>query len=272
MQRIREELDQSGRKYRILNWLEIKLPLKNFPRYLMINFSNMMCYRDDLIYGLCIMEEFIRAGTKIYPPLKGFNKNDKFSNFLLCNRYLSPIQMPATLCTINLSEGVEFMREYREIIFKPIVGSQGKGIEVVETENRLKELLEQHHCLYLQELIQDRGYDIRTLLVGDQFVTQYGRYNPNEFRKNIHLGAVPKSVTEMKELDPKFDHFASESRRIAEKVREISDLDIVGVDTLPSKDDRTYLIEWNSTPGFMGAEKATKTNIAGKFVECFFND
>ena len=191
MRRIVEELDRAGKSYEIFGWRDLVFPLERYPKYVMILFLDIMQYRDDLIYGLCVLEEMTRAGVRILPPLRGFYNSDKFSNYLLWYRYLrNVIQMPDTFCGINFERGVEFLNKYQKILFKPIAGSQGMGIEIVETERRLKELLEQYHALFLQQIIPDRGYDIRTIAIGDKVIFQYARYNPNRLRKNIHLGAV----------------------------------------------------------------------------------
>jgi len=119
--------------------------------------------------------------------------------------------------------------------------------------------------------IQDRGYDLRTFIIGDRVVAQYARYNPNQLLKNIHLGAESKSLQEMKRIDPKIFDFAKISEKIALEISKIAELDIIGVDTLPSKDGQVYLIEWNSVPGFRGAEEATQLNIAGEIIRYYFN-
>ncbi len=42
---------------------------------------------------------------------------------------------------------------------------------------------------------------------------------------------------------------------------------MMGLDFLPSKKGDLYLLEWNSTFGFKGAEETTNTNIAGQIVD-----
>ncbi|NVM29767.1 MAG: hypothetical protein HWN65_13065 [Candidatus Helarchaeota archaeon] len=271
MRRICEELDHLGKNYQILRLRDVKFPLERYPKYVMILFLDIMKHRDDLIYGLCVLEEFTRAGVKLIPPLKGMYYSDKFSNYLLWNRHLKDeILMPDTLCSINWEISSDFLKKHERVIFKPISGSMGIGIEVVETEKRLRELLNENHALFLQEIILDRGYDIRTFMIDDRIVAQYARYNPKNLLKNIHLGAEPKSVDEMSEIDSEIKRFADVSRKIAKEIKKIAELDIIGVDTLPSKDGRVYLIEWNSVPGFRGAEEATKHNVAREIVNFLF--
>lgn len=272
MRRMCEELDHLGIKYKILQLKDIQLPFKEYPKYVMILFLDIMQYRDDLIYGLCILEEFERNGVTLFPPLKGMYYSDKLSNYLLWNKYLKNIiQVPDTLCCLNLETGKQFLKKYQKVIFKPIAGSMGMGIEVVETENRLKELKDEYHALFLQEIIKDRGYDLRTFIIGDRVIAQYARYNPDNLLKNIHLGAIPKSLDAMSEIDPAVKNFANTSEQIAKEVSKIAELDIIGVDTLPSKDGQVYLIEWNSVPGFQGAEDATKINVAKEIINFLFS-
>ncbi len=272
MRRICEELDHLEKTYRILRLKDVKFPLEEYPKNVMILFLDIMQHRDDLIYGLCVLEEFERAGVKLFPPLKGMYYSDKFSNYLIWNRQLKQrMQMPETLCSINLNLSSKFLKKHRKIIFKPIAGSMGIGIEVVKSEDRLKELQDEYHALFLQEIISDRNYDLRTFIIGDRVIAQYARYNPKQLRKNIHLGAEAKSIDEMTDLDPEIKTFVKISKEIAKEISNVAELDIIGVDTLPSKDGQVYLIEWNSIPGFQGAEKATKINIARYIIDFLFS-
>jgi glutathione synthase/RimK-type ligase-like ATP-grasp enzyme len=273
MTRISEELEYMGREYKIIDWTDLKVPLDEYPKYAMVLSLGFMKKRDDLIYVLCVLEEMTRAGVKIIPALAALYNSDKFSIYLLWRRYLQEaIQVPDTCCSINLKFGAEFLKQYKKVVFKPISNSHGQGIEIVETENRLKELLEEYRVLLLQEKIPDRGYDLRTLVLGDQILCQYARYNPKKFLKNIHQGAVPKSIEEMESIDPQIKQFAEVSQAIVHDIRQTTCLELVGIDTLPSKNGQVYLLEWNSIPGFNGAEKVAKTNIAREIVQFFFKD
>jgi glutathione synthase/RimK-type ligase-like ATP-grasp enzyme len=273
MRRISAELEHLGKSYRIIGWGDLNFPLERYPKYVMIFFLDIMQYRDDFIYGLCVLEDLTRAGVTLIPSLKGLYNSDKFANYLIWNRYLKDkISMPDTLCTINLESGIDFLEKYRKIVFKPISSSQGLGIELVETKNRLNELFEEYHALFLQELIPDRGYDLRTLVVGNQITAQYARYNPNKFLKNIHFGAIPKSIDAMMEIDRDIQHFAEVSCLIAKEIQKFAEIDIVGIDTLLSKNGKLYLIEWNTSPGFRGAEEVTKKNIAKEIATFLFKD
>ncbi len=271
MQRICEELNYLGKPYRKLRLKNVKFPLERYPKYVMILFLDIMQYRDDLIYGLCVLEEFTRAGVKLIPPLKGMYLSDKFSNYLLWNSHLkNKVKMPDTLCSIEIQMCIDFLQKHKKVLFKPIAGSMGEGIELVEDEAHLKKLQDRYHALFLQELVLDRGYDIRTFVIGNRIVAQYARYNPTHLLKNVHLGAEPKSIVEMGIIDPEIDKFSKVSIDIAKEVRKVAELDIIGVDTLPSKNGETYLIEWNAVPGFRGAELATKQNIAKEIVDFLF--
>ena len=66
-----------------MKWDDLRFPLESYPKYVMVLYLDIMRYRDDLIYGLCILEELTRAGVTVIPPLKGFYISDKFSNYLI---------------------------------------------------------------------------------------------------------------------------------------------------------------------------------------------
>ncbi|MHA1752390.1 MAG: ATP-grasp domain-containing protein [Candidatus Helarchaeota archaeon] len=266
--RLIDEFTKRGIKFVQYNWDELVLPLEKIPKFCLLRYSRGMMEKLSIVYVLSILEELDRKGVMLSPSLSGIYREDKVSMYLLWREYLAnDIKMPDTIITKNIKEGKKFLDKKGSILFKPIIGGLGKNIIKISNEEHLEEIYNKFQVLYLQEYIENQGYDIRTIIVGDDIIAKYVRYNPNDFRHNIHSGGVGKRFEEISEMDPNIWKYDKIIDKIIIKLNKITSLDLVGIDLLPSNSGDLYLLEWNSTFGFAGAESTLGINIAEKIVK-----
>ncbi|MFX0097295.1 MAG: RimK family alpha-L-glutamate ligase [Candidatus Hodarchaeota archaeon] len=263
-QRILQELKNSGLEYRFVGWNDITLPLREVPDLCVIRTpAGLMGLHVP--YMLSVMEELERQGCRTIPSSQTLYKCDKLSTYLLWRKHLKNyIEMPETICTLNLDTALEFLKKRQNIVFKPIIGGRGIGVELIQ-ENEvqiLKELHKKHGILYLQEFIPNPGYDMRTLVIGENIASQYARYNPKEFRHNLYQGAIPLTINETMKIDSKVEDYARQSRELAFKVKDLFSLEMFAIDTIPSTEKELYFLEVNALFGFKGP----KENIAKMIV------
>jgi gamma-F420-2:alpha-L-glutamate ligase len=147
-------------------------------------------------------------------------------------------------------------------IVKTLSGSFGAGVFLAETKRQFKDLIKlaeitkKSYNIIVQEFIKESfGKDIRVFVLNNKVVGCMMRQSTDDdFRANITRGGegIPYQI------DDDIEWLGGESARLL-------GLDIAGVDLL--FDDSGYKIcEVNSSPGFEGMEKFTKTNIAEKIV------
>ena len=147
------------------------------------------------------------------------------------------------------------------VIFKLLRGAQGNGVALAETPRAavsvLDALLSLGQDVLLQQCIKESiGQDIRALVAGGRVVAAMRRVAPeDEFRSNIHRGAVGEPVT----LPPA-------SQRVAVAAARVIGLDVAGVDLLETSGGPVVL-EVNASPGFQGLEAATGMDIAQILVD-----
>ena len=149
----------------------------------------------------------------------------------------------------------EVLGRWGRAVVKPLFGSLGLGIELLENteEGRamLPTLLERFGAIYLQEFVPAEGHDIRAFVVGTRVAASIRRIaQPGEWRTNIHRGAEPDPC----ELD---DATAALAVRAAQAIG----LDYTGVDILEGPDG-PMVIEVNGNPLWQGVLQATKRNMA----------
>lgn len=150
------------------------------------------------------------------------------------------------------------------LIVKPDNGFGGQGVELIKTEEELKQTLDAlpeniHSLLLAQEFIStSKGRDLRVLMVGKKpyaaFVRQAG--DPNEFRSNIHQGGHYEDF-----------ELTDEIIDLCEKTAKAINLEICGLDLLFGKDG--FIIgEINDSPGMktviekVGLDRFLKTLMA----------
>jgi gamma-F420-2:alpha-L-glutamate ligase len=175
----------------------------------------------------------------------------------------SNLPVPKTLLVkhpINL-EWVETNINF-PVIIKTLSGSFGAGVFLAETKKQLEQLVKMaeitkpSYNIIVQEFIKDSwGKDLRVFILNGKVIGCMMRQaTDGDFRANITRGGegIPYQITE------DIEWLGGESARLL-------GLDIAGVDLL--FDEGNYRIcEVNSSPGFEGMDKYTKTNIAEQIV------
>ena len=147
-------------------------------------------------------------------------------------------------------------------IIKTLSGSFGAGVFLVETRKQLTQLLKMaeitkpSYNIIVQEFIKESyGKDLRVLVINGKVVGCMMRQSTDDdFRANITRGgeAIPYQI------DDDIEWISGECARLL-------NLDIAGVDLL-FNDGKYVICEVNSSPGFEGMDKFTKTNIAENIV------
>ena len=148
------------------------------------------------------------------------------------------------------------------VIIKTLSGSFGAGVFLAETKKQFEQLVKMaeitkpSYNIIVQEFIKDSwGKDLRVLVLNNKVIGCMMRQSiDGDFRANITRGGegIPYQI------DADIEWLGGESARLL-------GLDIAGVDLL--FDNGGYRIcEVNSSPGFEGMDKYTKTNIAEQIV------
>ena len=154
------------------------------------------------------------------------------------------------------------------VILKTITGTHGIGVILIESENQLGPItqilykLDEEIDVLLQEYIETE-FDVRVILANLEPIAQMKRIVGKDFRSNISQGssAQPIELTQL-ELD--------ECIKAAKAVDGL----IVGVDFIPSKNREKlppYMLEVNSSPGFLGIEEAVKDSVTKVVLEKYMD-
>ncbi len=146
------------------------------------------------------------------------------------------------------------------VVVKLLESTHGEGVELARNFWELQRLMTNyfrfHDRVILQEFIPEaRGADTRVIVVENRIVASMRRQaKPGEFRSNLHRGATSLTI----DLKP-------EEKQLVLQVVEALDIQVAGVDLLPSKKG-ALVMEVNASPGLEGIETTTGVDVAGAIV------
>ena len=183
---------------------------------------------------------------------------DKFYTTALLHD--SGLPTPETVVCEQIDDAIAAIRSMGECIIKPIFGSLGHGMVRVsepEVARRILRSLEQTRAVfYVQKAIDHGGRDIRVFVVGGAVLGAIERRAPDgEWRTNVAIGGAATPF-----------ELPQEWTQLAVRAAQVVGADYAGVDLLPSRDGRIFVLEVNGIPGWEGFQKATGIDVAGAIV------
>ena len=140
------------------------------------------------------------------------------------------------------------VRAMGDVIIKPIFGSMGHGIVRVSDPEVAFRVVRPARTdgsvFYVQRAIDHGGRDIRAFVVGGRVIGAIERQAPpGDWRTNVAIGG---SATSRDDLSAKWSFGARAAAAVG--------ADYAGVDVLPARDGRDYVLEVNGIPGWQGLQ------------------
>lgn len=213
-------------------------------------------------YGLAVVKQFELMRV---PVMNGRRAISLSRDKLRAAQFMASMKM-ATPPTVALRDpvGIEAMLAQLggpPVIIKPVRGTQGVGVMLMESLESIRAISETMWGLgqnfVMQKFVKEAaGRDIRAFVVGRRVVAAMRRVSKKgEFRANIHRGGRGERV----DLPRDFKALAVQA---ASKMG----LYVAGVDLLETHDG-PMLLEVNSSPGLEGIERYTSVNVAAEIIK-----
>jgi RimK family alpha-L-glutamate ligase len=214
---------------------------------------------EQVIYRMDALHRLENLGVRVINSAETIERGvDKY--YTLTRIEDLGIKVPETIVTERFDDAVEAFDELgRDVIVKPLFGSEGKGMVRVtdkDTAYRLFRAIEMgRYLFYIQRYIPHRNRDYRIFVIGSKVAAAMVRTG-KDWKCNIANGA---------DAEP----FNPDSMIMDMSIRaaEVLKADYAGVDILPGEDGNNYLIEVNSIPGWRGLKKATGFDAATHIVD-----
>jgi RimK family alpha-L-glutamate ligase len=213
---------------------------------------------EQIIFRMDALHRLEHLGVRVINPAAAIERTvDKYyTSFLLAD---AGIPTPRTLVTEDFDTAFSACREMKDVVLKPLFGSEGKGMVRLTDEETAYRVLRSwelnRYIYYIQEYIPHFHEDIRAFVVGDRVVAAMRR-SGNGWKTNVSKGAKVERI-----------QLSGDMEKLALQAAQLLHLDYAGVDLMPAEDGRVYLIEINSIPGWRGLQKTTHQNIAQQIID-----
>lgn len=169
------------------------------------------------------------------------------------------LRVPETIACQTVEDALAAFEELGgDVVVKPLFGSEGRGILRLsdpESAYRVLRSLERVQAvLYLQRYIEHEGCDVRVLAIGERMLAMRRR-NRLDWRTNVSRGATAEAV----EISPSW-------KQTARLAVEAVGAPVAGVDLLPGRDGRLYVLEVNAVPGWRAISQAADVDVAAEML------
>ncbi|TVP40634.1 RimK family alpha-L-glutamate ligase [Candidatus Nitrosocosmicus arcticus] len=179
------------------------------------------------------------------------------------------IQTPKSYFSFNSDSAFNFINtmdlEQNPLVFKPVIGSWGRGVFPVRNKEIGKIIVEMRQestspfssIFYFQELIHRPPRDIRCIVVGEKLIAAVYRYSSDdEWRTNVAKGGKAELI-----------EITSELEELAIKAARVVGTGVLGIDMMEDQKRGLLVHEINNTVEFRGASLATGIDIADMIIE-----
>ncbi|MDQ3427156.1 MAG: RimK family alpha-L-glutamate ligase, partial [Gemmatimonadota bacterium] len=213
---------------------------------------------EQIIFRVDALHRLEDRGVRLMNSPRSIERTvDKFWTSALLEQCGLPT--PETIVCESPEEALAAFRALGDVIVKPLFGSMGLGMVRVSDEEmayRVFRTIEQiRGVYYLQRTIDHEGRDLRALVVGGRVLGAIER-RAQGWRTNLARGGTARGV-----------RLSEEWSALAVRAAAAVGADYAGVDLLPAKDGKVFVLEVNGIPGWQGLQEATGLDVAGALVE-----
>jgi ribosomal protein S6--L-glutamate ligase len=215
---------------------------------------------EQVVFRMDALARVEAAGVRVINPPRAIEV--AVDKYLASTRLVaSGLPHPETVACQGWEEAMAaFGQLGGDVVVKPLFGAEGRGITRINdeaiAERVFKTLAQLGAVLYLQRFVEHHGADIRVLIVGKR-VLAMRRASATDWRTNASRGATTTPI----ELT---DAMVELARRAADAVG----APLAGVDLLPGRDGRLYVLEVNAVPGWQALSRTLKVDVARLVIDC----
>jgi len=222
---------------------------------------------QQVITRLNVLHMLQRMGVRVYNQPQAIERTvDKAMTSFLLRQH--GVMTPATWAAESKAQitalRASIAEQYPLLVLKPLFGSQGKGVRLLQTKDTLPVPMLQHvdGVYYLQQFIRSAevSHDYRVMVVAGKAVAAMKRQGAS-WVNNVASGAQCEGV----ELSQTF--LSQTLSQLAVKAAEAVQIDYCGVDIIQAESGEFYVLEVNSIPAWRGLQSVTDFNIAELLVK-----
>lgn len=214
---------------------------------------------EQVVFRMDCLARLEAAGTPVINPPRAIEAAvDKF--LTTARLHAAGLPTPDTIACQTVEEAMAaFEALGGDVVVKPLFGSEGRGIARLTDDalalRAFKMLTQLGAVLYVQRFIPHEGFDLRLLVLGEE-VLAIRRVSVGDWRTNLSRGARAEPLAPEERL-------VKMARQAADAVGAV----LAGVDLLPGRDGRVYVLEVNAVPGWKGLARAWQLDISRRVID-----
>jgi tetrahydromethanopterin:alpha-L-glutamate ligase len=218
---------------------------------------------EQVIFRLDILHALQDLGVTVYNTPRAIERTvDKPLTSLLLSR--AGLPTPTTWICESAEHAKTILeketRDGKQLVLKPLFGSQGIGVHLVDKQSGLIHDEKFAGIYYLQRFIERKNNeftDIRVLVI-DGIARAAMLRRGEDWLTNRAQGASCEAIK-----------LETEIATLAESACKVLDIDYAGVDLMRDKQGQLYIIEVNSIPAWYGLQNVVDFNIASCLIDSF---
>jgi RimK family alpha-L-glutamate ligase len=248
-------IDCSGKKPHIKFPLFEGLPKAAFVRGIAGGTLQQITTRLNVLHMLKAL------GVLIYNDGRAIERTvDKaMTSFVLHN---NGIATPQTWVCESRKQAYEIISQYPQLVIKPLFGSQGQGVRLVDDKNLPLPMDAFVDGVFYLQIYIEAPHDYRIFIVNNQVVAAMKR-SGQTWLHNVAQGAQCENVIDKSAEADVLD--------IALQAASALDIAYCGVDVIRDKNGKLYVLEANSIPAWRGLQGVSDVNIAQVLVDDFMS-
>lgn len=213
---------------------------------------------EDRIHLLGYLESY---GVKIFSPPKSIDELiNRLSGTLALRK--NDIPMPKTKITESIEEAIKAVRDFGEVVLKPLYSTKARGMIVLtsemsdsELETELTRYQANNQLFYIQKKANLSGRDLGMVFIGGEYSCTYARVGSGDsWNTTILAGGKYESYEPTPELI-----------ELGRKAQACYDLSFTTVD-IALTDEGPIVFEVSAFGGFKGALEGCGIDAAGDYA------
>ncbi|MFM9912790.1 MAG: RimK family alpha-L-glutamate ligase [Methylophilaceae bacterium] len=235
----------------------IQLPKAVFVRGVPGGTVQQVIARLDILHALKLL------GVKVYNDGRAIERTvDKAMTSFLLHQH--GVSTPSTWMCESRQQAKTILQRESKLVIKPLFGSQGLGVRMLEREQPFPVPMEQHveGVYYLQSFVdsgEGNSHDYRVFIIANQVVAVMRR-SGTSWVNNVALGGRCELAHD--------DEIAA----LALCAAELMEINYCGVDVIRDIHGQCYVLEVNSIPAWKGLQSVLEVDIAALLVDDFLRE
>lgn len=217
---------------------------------------------EQITFRLGLLHALRESGVRVWNDARAIERCvDKSATTFLLHKAGIPTPRTRTVETFPPADAYTASAG-RPLIYKPLFGSQGKGLLRIDDVSELPPPEAADNIYYLQDYVPASGAtfeDWRVIVTRHRVIAAMARRAGN-WITNVHQGGAPIAHVPSDEM-----------AALAQGALAAVGGDYAGVDLIRAPDGRLLVLEVNSNPSWRGLQSVSDVNIAELIVEDFLS-